>query len=148
YPGIPGQVFDVADEILPGLASVSRQLNIAVVSSNPNQVGVLWRFTNRKDRRVHFGRGIVHRDAARLFLLLFFGIVGRQIGRDALPCLTVIAGAKQKLRADVDRPALRRTEVNWCVPVIAKFAFFIIGQGLNAARFVGLSVDASDVAAL
>ena len=59
------------------------------------------------------------------FLLLLFGIVGRQIRRDALPGLPVIARAEQKLRADIDRPVLRRADVNRRVPVKAELPSLI-----------------------
>src|SRR5205085_7334689 len=72
----------------------------------------------------------------------------RQIGRDALPRLSVIARAKQKLRADVNRSVLRRAHLNRRVPVVAQLAFLVIGQWLNAARLVRLAIDAADVAAL
>jgi hypothetical protein len=47
---------------------------------------------------VHLGGRVVYSDAARLFLLLFLRVVGRQIRRDALPGLTLIARAEQELR--------------------------------------------------
>src|SRR5947207_2582695 len=97
---------------------------------------------------MHLSRRIIYGDAARLFLLLLFRIVGGQIGRDALPGLAMIARAKQKLRADVDRSGLRRAHVNRRVPVITQLTFFVARQRLDAARFMRLAIDAADVAAL
>ena len=49
------------------------------------------------DGRVHLGRGVVDCDAARLLLFLLLRIVGRQVGGDPLPGLTVITRAEQEL---------------------------------------------------
>ena len=94
HPGIFRQAFDIADDVLPRPASVAGDLDVSIISSGPNQVWVLRRFTDRKNCRVHLGGRIIDRNAARLLLLLLLRIVGRQIGRDALPRLTVIARTK------------------------------------------------------
>ena len=108
---------------------------------------VLGRFADRENRGVHFGRGIVDRDAAGLFLFLFLRIVRRQIGRDAFPGLAVIARAEKKLRADVDRPFLVRRKRDRRVPVEAQL-FLVVRLGLNVARFVRVAIYPADVAAL
>ena len=148
HPGIFWQPFDIADDIFPRLATVSGDLHISIVGAGPNQAWILRRFADRKDRGVHLGGRIIDGDAARLFLLLLLRIVGRQIGRDALPRLSVIARAKQKLCANVNRPVLRRAHLYRRVPVIAQLTFLVVRQRLNAARFMRLAIDASDVAAL
>ena len=83
---------------------------------------------NRVNRGVHFGRRIVDRDAAGFFLLLLFGIVGRQVGRNAVPRLPVIARTEQKLRADVDRALFVGAHVDGRVPVEAQFLLAIFGH--------------------
>src|SRR5262249_48367354 len=99
----------------------------------PDDVRVLRRFGDGIDRRVHLGGGVINGDAAGLFLLLLFRVVGRQIGGDAIPGLSVVARAEEELRADIDHAALRRAQMNRRVPVVAELAFFVTGQGLDVA---------------
>ena len=115
--GRPG---DVAGDVRPGLAAVARQLQVAVVGADPDHLRVLRRLADRVDRRVHLGRRVVDRDAARLLLLLLLRVVRRQVGRDALPRLAAVARAEEELRADVERALLRRAEVDRRVPVEAQ----------------------------
>src|SRR5258705_14016426 len=95
---------------------------------------------------MHFSGGVVHSDSARLFLLLFLRIVGRQIRRDAFPRLPVIDGTEKKLRADID--SARGGNVNRSVPVVAQLTFLVLRQRLNAARLVCLAINSSDITAL
>ena len=97
---------------------------------------------------MHLGGGVIDGDAAGFFLLLLFRIVGSEIGRDTLPSVTVVAGAEQELRADVESPFLVGTHVNGRVPVEAQLLLFVQGQWLNTANFVGNTVHAADGAAL
>ena len=76
---------NVGDDIGPGLAAIARDLHVAIVGAHPDHLPVLRRFGDRVDRGVHLGGGVVHRDAARFFLLLLLGIVGGQVRRDAFP---------------------------------------------------------------
>src|SRR5262249_9364181 len=85
---------------------------------------------------------------ARLLLLLLLGIVRRQIGRDAVPRLSVVARAEEELRADVDHALLRRTDRDRRVPVEAQLAFPVTRQRLEAADLVGSALDPADLAAL
>src|SRR6266511_875438 len=80
-----------SDEGRPRLTAVARELNVAIISADPDQSLLLGRFANGINCRVHFGRRIIHRHTARLLLLLFFRIVGGQVGRNAVPRLSVIA---------------------------------------------------------
>jgi hypothetical protein len=50
-----------------------------------------------KNAGMHFGGRVIDGHATRLFLFLFLGVVRRQVGRDAVPGLTVITGAEKKL---------------------------------------------------
>src|SRR5258706_15436082 len=147
-PGVAGQSANVTNGVCPGLAAIAGNLQIAVVSSRPDHTGVLWGLSDRINRGMHFRGGIVHGDPARLFLLLLFRIVGGEIRRDALPRLSMIARAKQKLRAQIDSSVLCRTNMNRGIPVEAKLAFLVLRQGLDAAGFLRLSIDAADVTAL
>ena len=128
-------------------AAVASELEIAVVGPGPDQVLVFWRLADREDCGVHFRRGIVDCHAARLFLFLLLRVVRRQVGRDALPTLAVVAGAEKKLRADVDRPFLVRRSDQRRVPVEAQL-FLVVRLRLNDARFERVAVDPADIAAL
>src|SRR5262245_35411239 len=97
---------------------------------------------------MHLGDGVVNGNAARLLLLLFFGVVCREVRRDALPGLSVVARAEKELGADVDGPFLNRTQVDRRVPVVAEFALLVPWQRLEVARFVGFAIDPSDLATL
>ena len=90
-PGIFRQAGNVCDDVVPGFSAVARNLEIAVVRSNPNQILVFGRFADRINRRVHFRGRIVHRHATGLLLLLLDRIVRCQIGGNALPILAVVA---------------------------------------------------------
>ena len=80
HPRVFRQPGNVADDIGPRLAAVPRELEIAVVGSDPDQPLLFGRFADGINRGVHLGRRIVHRHSPRLFLLLFFRIVGGQVG--------------------------------------------------------------------
>src|SRR5437773_10690192 len=101
-PRILRQAGHIADKVVPTLAAITRELKIAVVRSYPDDRLIFRRFANRINRRVHLRRGVVYRHATRLFLLLLFRVVCRQIGRNPFPGLTVIAGSKEELRANVN----------------------------------------------
>ena len=123
HPGDPaagGDVLHRRPRIGPRPATVARHLHAPVVGAHPDPLAVLRRLADRVDGRVHLGGGVVHRDAARLLLLLLLRIVGRQVRRDPLPALAVIARAEEELRADVDRALLVRREVDGRVPVEAQ----------------------------
>src|SRR6267154_5640346 len=96
---------------------------------------------------MHFRIGIVDRDAAGLFLFLFFRVIGRQIGRDALPGLTAVSRAEEELRSDVERALLIWAHVNRCIPIEAQLAFAIILLRLDASYFGVGPFQAADVAA-
>ena len=51
-------------DIGPGAAAIGRHLNIAIIGANPDGAGGLGAFADRIDRRVHFRRRVVDRDAA------------------------------------------------------------------------------------
>src|SRR5882672_1605173 len=97
---------------------------------------------------MHLGIGIVYRDATGLFLLLLLRVIGGQIGRDALPGLTVVARAEQELRSDVESALLIRAHVNRCIPIEAQLAFAIILLRLDGSRFERGPIHAADGAAL
>src|SRR6266487_402041 len=97
---------------------------------------------------MHFGGRVINSHAAGLFLLLFLRIVRGEIRRDAFPRLTMIARAKQKLRADINHSFLGWAEVNRRVPVVTELALFVLRQRLNSPRLERLAIDTSDVTAL
>ena len=138
---------NIADDIGPRLAAVASELEVAVIGADPDQRLILGRFADRVNRRVHFRRGIVHRNAARLLLLLFFRIVGGQIGRNALPGLAVIARAEKKLRADIDGAFFVRRKCDWRIPVEPEF-FVVIRPWLDVASFMRVAIYPADLAAL
>src|SRR5207237_10240517 len=109
---------------------------------------ILGRFRDRVDRRVQLGRRVVDRDAPGLLLALLGGIVRRQIRRDALPRLPKITRPEEELRADIDRAALRGTDVDGRVPVETQLLLLVMRQRLDIARLMRAPVDAADRAAL
>ena len=92
-------------------------------------------------------RGVVHGDAARVFLALLLRIVGGEIGRDALPGVAAIPGAEEELRADVDDALLRRARGDGRVPVEPEL-LLVQGLRLNVARRHRPAIDPPDEAAL
>src|SRR5271165_4938155 len=97
YPGGFRQSMNVAHDVGPGLTAIARELQVAVVRANPDDVRVFRRFADRVDRGVHLGHRVVNGDTARLLLRLLPRIVGREIRRDPLPDLPMVAGAEQEL---------------------------------------------------
>src|SRR5205823_15121798 len=147
YPGILWHARDVTDDISPRLTTVARELEIAVVRADPDQPFLFRRFADRINRGVHFRRRIVYRDAAGLFLLLLLRIVGRQVWRKAFPVLAVIARAKEKLCANINRSLLVRRKRNWRIPVKPEL-FLVIRSWLDVARFMRVAIYAPNLAAL
>ena len=147
HPGILRQAGNVADDVGPSLAAVARELKIAVVGADPDQPLLLGRFADGINRGVHLRRRIVDRHTARLFLLLFFRIVGGQVRRNAFPCLAVIARAEQELRADVDCSLLVRRKRDRRIPVEPQL-LIVIRAGLDVAGFMRVPIYASDFPAL
>ena len=138
----------VADDVGPRLAAIARDLHVAIVGAHPDDLAVLWRFGDGVNGGVHFGGGVIHRDAAGFFLLLFFRIVGSQVGRNAIPGLAVIARTEQELRADVNGALFVGAHLNGRVPVEAQFLFAVIRLGLMERLFVRITIHSSDFAAL
>src|SRR5262249_23766765 len=60
-----------------------------------------------------------------------------QVRGDALPALSSIARAKEKLRADVDRARLRRRDVDRRVPVEAVLGLAFAGRGFDVLQLPG-----------
>ena len=134
-------------DIGPVAAAVARQLDIAVVGPDPDQSRGAGAFADRIDCRVHFRGRIVDRDPARILLLLLQRVVGREVGRNAVPAVAVIAAAEQKLRADVDRPTFVRRQRDRRVPIVAQF-LLESRLRLDVALFERLAIDPADIAAL
>ena len=137
-----------ADYVRPAFPSIARELQVSVVGAHPDRLPIARRFADGINRRVRFRVGVVHGHAARFFLLLLFGIVGGQVGRNAVPGLAVIARAKQKLRADINRPFFIGTHVYRRVPVEPQFAFAVIRLRLDRAAFQRVAIHARDFSAL
>src|ERR1700737_962488 len=97
---------------------------------------------------MHFSRRIVDRDASGLLLFLLFRIIGREVRRDPIPGLTVVARTEQKLRANINGPLFIGAHVNWSVPVKAQLLLTVFGKRLDGSYLVGVAVDAPDLAAL
>ena len=146
-PWLLRQSPDVADDVRPVGAAVAGQLQVSVGSSRPDDFRVLRGFADREDVRVFLGGGVVDGDAARFLLLLLFRVMGRQIRRDPIPRLPAVARAEEELRAEVDRPLLRRRGVDRRVPVEMQL-LVVAGLRLDVARGPGLPVVAGDVSAL
>ena len=136
-----------APDVGPRGAPVARHLHLPVVGAHPDPAWVLGRLADRVDRRVHLGGRVVHRDPARLLLLLPRRIVRGEVRRDPVPRLAVVPRAEQELGADVERAFLIRREMDRRVPVEAQF-LSLVGLRLDVARLEGAAVHAPDEAAL
>ena len=147
HPRAGRQPLHVAGQVGPRLPTVARELHVPVVGPHPDHVGVEARFADRVDGRVHLGGGVVHGDAAGLLLLLLLGIVGGQIGRDALPAVALVARSEEELRADVDGALPCGAHRDGRVPVEAQL-LLVASLGLDVAGGEGAPVDPPDVAAL
>jgi len=60
----------------------------------------------------------------------------------------MVARAKEKLRANVERALVGLAEVNGRIPVVAQLLLAVQGQRLDVARLVRLPVHATNFAAL
>ena len=137
------------DHVGPRLAAIASNLQIAVVGARPNQLPVARRLADGVNGGVHLGFRVIHRDAARFLLLLLFRIVRRQIRRNAVPGLAVIARAEQELRADIDGPLFIRAQMQSGVfQLKCSLLFAIIGLRLNASRSERVPVHARNGSAL
>src|SRR5664280_2743228 len=114
------QARNVLHEVRPRRAAVARELEVAVVGPDPDRLRVARALRDRVDRRVHLGGGVVHRDSARLLLLLFFRVVRREVRRDPLPRLSAVLRHEEELSADVQLPLLEARHVDRRVPVPAQ----------------------------
>ena len=61
-------------------------MQVAIVGADPDRLGILGRFGDGIDRRVHFRRRIVDGHPAALLLLLLFRIIGGQGQRYCSAC--------------------------------------------------------------
>src|SRR4029077_7496431 len=150
-PGNPRslrKIWDVADNVAPGLAAVARELDVSVIGSYPDCLTVTRGLTDRINRGVHLRIRVVHRDATGLLLLLLLGIVGGEVRRDAVPGLTVVARPEKELCADVNRALLVLAHVDRSVPVEAQLPFSVVLLGLDAAALEREPVYTGDVTAL
>ena len=75
------------------------------------------------------GAGVIDGDATGLFLFLFLGIVGGEIGGDSLPGFPAIARTEQKLAADINGVRLIGTDQRGRVPV--EPVFWLAGFGVR-----------------
>ena len=152
HPAVLGQAAHVGDEVVPVLSAVAGELQVAIVGADPDEPGGERRLADRGDRGVHLGDRVVDRDATRLLLLLLLRVVGRQVRREALPALPVIARAEQELRANVERCRVVWREGDWGVPVetqlVVALEVFRPEPRLDGTRFVRAHVHTADVAAL
>ena len=97
---------------------------------------------------MHLRRGIIYRDSAGLLLLLLFGIVGGEIGRNALPRLTVITRTEEELRADIDSSFFIRTHVYRRIPIEVQLLLAVVRKRLDRPGFVGVAVDTANFSSL
>src|SRR3954449_6859879 len=74
-------------------------------------------------------------------------IVGRKVGRNAVPGRAMVAAAEQELRADVDRALFVRRKRDRRVPIVAQL-LLVAALGLDIALLERVAVDPSDVTAL
>src|SRR5258706_16126754 len=148
HPGKFGKIGYVGDDIAPGFSAVARQLKVAVVRAYPNDLPLARRFADRINRRVRLGVGIINGDAAGFFLLLFFGIVGREVRRNAIPSLAMVARTEEELRTDIDGAFFVRAHVNGSVPVEAQLAFSVIWLRLDGTAIQRDAINAANISAL
>src|SRR5438477_1483436 len=147
YPGVWRKAGNISDHIVPALSTIAGQLQVAIVGSDPDHILVLGRFADGINGGMHLRGGVIDSDPTRLFLFLFLRIISRQVRRNTLPVLTMIARTKEKLRAHIEYPFLVRRERHRGIPIPAQF-FLVVRLGLNVARFVGISIYPADITAL
>src|SRR5260370_16759380 len=97
---------------------------------------------------MHFSRRIVDRDPSGLLLFLLFRIIGREVRRDPIPGLAVVARTEKKLRANINSPLFIGAHVNWSVPVKAQLLLTVFGKRLEGSRLVRIAIDTPDLSAL
>ena len=123
-------------------------MEISVIGSNPDGLTIARRLADGVDRGVHLRIGIVDSYAAGFFLFLFLRVIRSEIWRDAVPRLTVVAGAEQELCADVNRALLIGAHVDRSVPVETQLPFPVIGLRLDEPGLERESIHSTDLAAL
>ena len=79
-PCLRRQALDTTRHVRPRFAAVPRELQVAIVGADPDDIGILGRLGDRVDGGVHFRRGVVHGHAAGLLLLLLRRIIGGEVG--------------------------------------------------------------------
>src|SRR5216684_8648825 len=79
---------------------------------------------------------------------LLFRIVGREVRRDAVPGLSVITGAEEELRSDINRALFIRTHMDGRVPVETQLALAVVGLRFDVACIQRLAVDSPNFSAL
>src|SRR3954470_3820261 len=74
-------------------------------------------------------------------------IVGRTVGRNAVPGRAMVAAAEQEWRADVDRALFVRRKRDRRVPVVAQL-LLVAALGLDIALLERVAIDSADMPAL
>ncbi len=147
-PRVGRQVRDVPRHVGPVGAAVARDLDVAVVRADPEDVLVARLLGDAVDRAVVLGRGVVDRQAAGLALALLLGVVGRQVRGDLLPGVTPIPGPEHELPADVDGVVTVGADVHPGVPVEAVLRVALPLERLDVLDLAGGLAHALHAAAL
>src|ERR1700680_3235646 len=96
---------------------------------------------------MHFSRRIVDRDTSGFLLFLLFRIIRREVWRDPIPGLAVVARTEQKLRANINSPLFIGAHVNGSVPVKAQLLLAVFGKRLEGSCLVRVAIYAPHLAA-
>ena len=105
--GALGDTARMLDDVLPRLAAIARDLQIAIVGAGVQQIFVHWRFADRGDRRprlhavVARHRVFVGHSAHDRQLVAFLS--GCQIGTEASPVVAAVGRFEEIVAAVVDR---------------------------------------------
>src|SRR3954468_14389403 len=82
---------NVRRDVGPALPAVARQLQVPVVGSRPDDVGIAWTLGDRDDRAVKLGARVVDRNRPAAGTLLVL-VIGSEIGTDDVPRRATVAG--------------------------------------------------------
>ena len=119
HPSIGRQTGDGSVELGPLFTTISCQLQVAIIRSDPDDVFILWTLGHCVDGTVVFCRRIVGGETTGLKLPLLGGVIGGKVRRNSLPAVTHIFRHEQILRSKIHAFGLVRTDVYGRIPVKA-----------------------------
>ena len=117
-PGVRLETRHVREHARPCPAAVAGDMHHAVVRRGPDHVRIERGRCDAEQRRMKFGRRVVHHDLAAGRNLLL-RVVGREVRRDHVPTLAVVLRPEDHVAAEVHDARVLRRERDRCIPVEA-----------------------------